>query len=173
MDQVKKYEQRLNYELGKYPIFGELEKRVNLPKSYLAIGFVSFYFVLVYLNVGGIGQFLANLASVIIPGYYSLVALETAGKGDDTQFLTYWVVYAFFTIIETWSGFIVFWIPAYWLFKTLLFLWLGLPSFSGARYVYSSVIQPFSRKFLGIKPSPASAVENEAKQAFTSSSFTQ
>lgn len=52
-------------------------------------------FVLVFLNIGGVGQLLSNIAGFIIPGYYSILALQTSTSKDDTQLLTYWVVFAF------------------------------------------------------------------------------
>ena len=42
---------------------------------------------MIFLNYGG--QLLTNLAGFLIPGYYSLNALFTATKVDDTQWLTY------------------------------------------------------------------------------------
>lgn len=158
-----KYQSRFNTELNKFPALKELEQRSQIPKSYLVIGVVGVYLLLVWLNIGGIGGFFANLASVGIAGYYSLEALETEGKADDTQFLTYWVVYAAFTILEFWSSFILYWIPGYWLFKTIFFLWLGLPAFSGARYVYASLLRPFSVKFLGIKPSRKTVLDEHIR----------
>lgn len=98
---------------------------------------------------------LANIATLVIPGYFSLLALETPGKADDTHYLTYWVVYAFFSVIEFWSNAILYWIPFYWFFKTVLFLYLGLPQYGGARWVYESVLRPLS-KSLGINTYGAS-----------------
>ncbi len=50
------------------------------------IGLVALYFFLIVFNLGG--QLLTNLAGFVIPGYYSLDALFTASKADDTQWLT-------------------------------------------------------------------------------------
>lgn len=161
---VKNYENRLNTELNKFPALVNLERQTGIPKTYVSTAFVSLYLLFTYLNVGGVGELLANIASVAIPGYFSLVALETAGTADDTQYLTYWVVYASFTIAEFWSSVLVNWIPAYWLFKTLLFLYLGLPSFGGARIVYHSVLRPFGQRFLGtatVPPETAKAAKAE------------
>jgi hypothetical protein len=44
------------------------------------------YFFLIVFNLGG--QLLTNIAGFAIPGYYSLEALFTASKTDDTQWLT-------------------------------------------------------------------------------------
>lgn len=91
---------------------------------------------------------LSNFATLVIPGYFSLQALETRTTDDDTQYLTYWVVYACFSVVEFWSRTILYWVPFYWVFKTIFFLYLGLPQFGGSRLVYTHVIRPFTVKFI-------------------------
>jgi receptor expression-enhancing protein 5/6 len=54
-----------------------------VPKAYAALGLLGVYFFLVFFNIGG--EFLTNLAGFAIPGYYSMAALFTATKSDDTQ----------------------------------------------------------------------------------------
>lgn len=44
-------------------------------------------------------------------------ALESPQKDDDTKWLTYWVVFAVFSVVEYFSDFIVGWFPLYWLLK--------------------------------------------------------
>ena len=44
-------------------------------------------------------------------------AIDSVEKDDDTQWLTYWVVYAAFGIIEFFTDIILSWIPFYFLFK--------------------------------------------------------
>jgi len=63
-----------------------LERQTSVPKAYAVIGLVVLYFFLIIFNLGG--QLLTNLAGFLIPGYYSLEALFTANKTDDTQWLT-------------------------------------------------------------------------------------
>lgn len=63
-----------------------LEKQTNVPKVYAFLGLVGTYFFLIFFNIAG--QFLTNLAGFAIPGYYSLEALFSVGKADDTQWLT-------------------------------------------------------------------------------------
>jgi receptor expression-enhancing protein 5/6 len=60
-----------------------LEKQTSVPKVYVVLGIVGIYFFLVFFNIAG--QFLVNFAGFLIPGYYSLNALLTAGKADDTK----------------------------------------------------------------------------------------
>jgi len=57
-----------------------------VPKVYVFLGLVGLYFFLVFFNIGG--EFLVNFAGFVIPGYYSLEALFSTSKVDDTQWLT-------------------------------------------------------------------------------------
>lgn len=87
-----------------------------------------------------------NTAGFAIPAYYSLEALFSSGKSDDTQWLTvslrnldtkggnvmlmdmqqYWVVYASLTVLESAIN-AVYWFPFYYVFKFILVLWMALP----------------------------------------------
>ena len=54
-----------------------------MPKVYVFLGLVGVYFFLVFFNIAG--EFLVNFAGFLIPGYFSLEALFTTSKTDDTQ----------------------------------------------------------------------------------------
>ena len=73
-------------QLSKYPALQNLEKQTSVPKTYAVIGAVTLYFFFIVFNLGG--QLLTNVAGFAIPGYYSLNALFTSSKADDTQWLT-------------------------------------------------------------------------------------
>ena len=75
-----------NSKLSRYPVLNNLEKQTSVPKVYAVLGVAGLYFFFVFFNFGG--QVLTNLAGFIIPGYYSLDALFSASKVDDTQWLT-------------------------------------------------------------------------------------
>ena len=70
-------------QLSKYPALNNFEKQTSVPKVYVFLGLAALYFFLVFFNIGG--EFLVNFAGFIIPGYYSLDALFSASKSDDTQ----------------------------------------------------------------------------------------
>ncbi|ODH51592.1 hypothetical protein GX48_02261 [Paracoccidioides brasiliensis] len=148
-------------QLSKYPALNNFERQTSVPKVYAFLGLVGIYFFLVFFNIGG--AFLVNFAGFLIPGYYSLQALFTVAKADDTQWLTYWVVFAFLTVIESAIS-AAYWFPFYYLFKFVLILWMALPQTSGAQLVFHSFIQPvFSRYFLS--GSTASNLRSQADQA--------
>jgi receptor expression-enhancing protein 5/6 len=73
-------------QLSKYPTLNNLEKQTSVPKVYAFLGLGAFYFFFIFFNIAG--QFLTNVAGFVIPGYYSLEALFSVGKADDTQWLT-------------------------------------------------------------------------------------
>ncbi|KAL5003138.1 protein yop1 [Aspergillus recurvatus] len=138
---------QLDKELSKYPVLNNLERQTSVPKVYVVLGLGGIYTFLVFFNVAG--QLLVNLAGFILPTYYSLDALFSAGKADDTQWLTYWVVYAFFTVVESAIS-APYWFPFYYIFKFALVLWLALPQTNGAQIVFKSLLQPLvGRYFTG------------------------
>ncbi|CAK7233081.1 ER membrane protein DP1/Yop1 [Sporothrix bragantina] len=138
-DRVQGYLKQLDGELSKYPVLNNLEKNTNVPKSYAALGVGALYLFFIIFNLGG--QLLTNFAGFVIPGYFSLEALFTTNKNDDTQWLTYWVVFAFFTVAESFVN-VVYWFPFYYTFKFIFLLWLSLPYFSGAQIIFRSFLVP-------------------------------
>jgi receptor expression-enhancing protein 5/6 len=135
---------QLDKELSKYPVLNNLERQTSVPKVYAVLGLVGIYFFLVFFNIAG--EFLVNFAGFLIPGYYSLQALFTSGTADDTQWLTYWVVFAFLTVIESAIN-ASYWFPFYYIFKFVLVLWMSLPQFNGAQIVFHSFLQPLFARF--------------------------
>jgi len=143
-DKAQNFVSQLDKELTKYPALNNLEKQSGVPKVYVIGGLGFLYFFLVFLNYGG--QLLTNLAGFAIPGYYSLNALFTTTKVDDTQWLTYWVVFALFSVIEA-AFSVTYWLPFYYIFKFVLIMWLGLPQFGGAQVIFRSFLRPLLAKY--------------------------
>lgn len=67
-------------------MLNNFEKQTNVPKVYVFLGLIGLYFFLIFFNIGG--EFLVNFAGFVIPGYYSMEALFSTNKVDDTQWLT-------------------------------------------------------------------------------------
>lgn len=149
-DRLQNMINQLDKELSKYPALDQLEKTINVPKAYAVVGLGALYFFLVLFNLGG--QLLTNIAGFLIPGYYSLEALFTESKEDDTQWLTYWVVFALFTVVENLIS-VVYWFPFYYTFKFVFLLWLSLPMSRGAEFIFRSFMRPLLSRYFQ-KPQP-------------------
>lgn len=74
-------------------------------------------------------------------------AVESKNLADDTQWLTYWCVFAVFAMLDTVSEAILGWFPIYWLAKFIFLVWLCLPSTRGAQKVYKMFLEPFMTKY--------------------------
>lgn len=153
---------QIDKELSKYPALNKLERQTSVPKVYVFLGLSTVYFSLIFFNIGG--QFLVNTIGFVLPAYYSLDALFSAGKVDDTQWLTYWVVYAFLTVIESAIS-AVYWFPFYYTFKFVFVLWLALPQTSGAQIVFRSFIQPVFSRYFSYSGSTAANLRSKMDQA--------
>ncbi|CZT21960.1 probable Protein yop1 [Ramularia collo-cygni] len=151
---------QLDKELSKYPALNNFEQQTSVPKVYVVLGLGALYFFLVFFNIAG--EFLVNTAGFVIPAFYSLQALFSSGKADDTQWLTYWVTYAFLTVFESAIN-AVYWFPFYYTFKFILVLWMALPQTAGAQIVFRTLLQPLFARFFSDEASVRSKVESAAK----------
>lgn len=103
-----------------------------------------FYFLLVAFNFGG--QTLTNFAGFVVPGYYSLGALFSPSKVEEHQWVTYWIIFGFFSLLESVFS-VTYWVPFYFAAKLLVLLWSGLPQTSGAQIIFRSFLAPLFAKY--------------------------
>lgn len=121
-------------------LLNALEKITGIPKV-VGVVITSLTVYSVFWWVFGPGL-LCNLLGFLYPAYASFKAVESPDKDDDTQWLTYWVVYAFFNVLEAFSDVILFWMPFYYSLKFGILIWLFLPNTRGADVVYKIILQP-------------------------------
>ena len=121
----------------------KIQEKVKVKKIYLAYGAI----VLIggWLIFGHGAALLCNGIGFLYPMYMSIKALETDDKDDDTQWLMYWVVFSFFSVIEFFADILVGWIPAYWFSKCIFLLWC-MSGLNGAEKVYRIIILPWFQK---------------------------
>lgn len=72
-----------------------------------------------------------------------------SGNKDDTQWLTYWVVFSFLSIFESLFGFLVDLIPFYYFIKMGVIVWMYYPSTMGAKVIYEQALRPLLLPHLG------------------------
>lgn len=118
-----------------------IEEKLGVDRIYVVTG------VLVVLFLGMLGAFggspVANLVGFVYPTYKSYKALKSEKKDDDTQWLTYWVVYSFFIVIEGFTDALMSWIPMYYIAKIVFLYFCMSPTFQGSSIIFHKFIEPF------------------------------
>ncbi|EXX60505.1 Yop1p [Rhizophagus irregularis DAOM 197198w] len=118
-----------------------------------------------YMNTAAMSFVGKVLNNIFFLAYTSFKAIESTEKSDDTQWLTYWTVFGFLNIIEFFSDTILYWIPFYYLFKTVFFLWLFLPPFKGAQVLYAKFLRPFLIAYQGDVDSSLNKLKSKVNEA--------
>ncbi|XP_078433859.1 HVA22-like protein e isoform X2 [Wolffia australiana] len=106
--------------------------------------------------MGQLWTFLTHLHSIagpsitlLYPLYASIRAIESPSKVDDEQWLAYWILYSFLTLVEMVAEPVLCWIPIWYQMKVALVAWLVLPQFRGASFIYERFVREQIRRFGG------------------------
>ncbi|KAL5543860.1 hypothetical protein UlMin_007644 [Ulmus minor] len=106
--------------------------------------------------MGKMGTLLSQVHSIagpsltlLYPLYASVVAIESTSKLDDEQWLAYWILYSFLTLVEMVLQPALEWIPIWYDVKLVLVAWLVLPQFKGAAFLYERFVRAQIRKYRG------------------------
>ncbi|GAB2289373.1 HVA22-like protein e, variant 2 [Dionaea muscipula] len=86
---------------------------------------------------------------LLYPLYASVMAIESPSKVDDEQWLAYWILYSFITLLEMVLQPLLEWIPIWYWLKLLLMSWLVLPQFRGAAFIYEKFVREKIKKYAG------------------------
>jgi len=134
------------------------QTKLKVRKEYLVacVFVVGVGLVLYGLGIASVCQ----LVGFAYPAFKSFQAIETKARGDDTQWLVYWVVFAFLQIVEVFVDVLLYWIPFYYAFKLAFLLWLMLPQTKGAMFLYDAFLKDFMKK----NESRIDAALNDAKK---------
>ncbi|EKX48974.1 hypothetical protein GUITHDRAFT_136174 [Guillardia theta CCMP2712] len=88
-------------------------------------------------------EYLGYFLVFVVGSFNSIRAIETKGGDDDRQWLTFWVIYFIFSMVERFSSVLLSRLPVYYEVKLLLVIWL-FPPFYGARWCYVTIHRTFS-----------------------------
>jgi receptor expression-enhancing protein 5/6 len=127
--------------------FKEVEDKTGYPKAYFFVGIAFLSSAL--LSILGGAKLMVDLLGFVYPAYMSFKSMDSGSK-DDTQWLTYWVVFSFLSIIEGVFGFVVALIPFYFWIKIGIIVWMYYPATRGAQTVYEQALRPLFLPYLDI-----------------------
>ncbi|XP_012154860.1 uncharacterized protein LOC101453424 isoform X6 [Ceratitis capitata] len=78
----------------------------------------------------------------LYPAYASYKAVRTKNVKEYVKWMMYWIVYAFFTCIETFTDIFLAWFPFYYEVKVIIVLWLLSPATKGSSTLYRKFVHP-------------------------------
>ncbi|KAI8579244.1 hypothetical protein K450DRAFT_243473 [Umbelopsis ramanniana AG] len=143
--QARKQHANLDAELSKHKVFRDAEAQTKIDKVYLFLGGLAILLVLIVFNIAG--ELVTDAVAWIYPGIASFKAIETPSTADDRQWLTYWSIFGAVKMLEYFLNALLYWVPYWFLIKTIFFLWLALPQFRGAEVLYGQ----YNRNLAGTK----------------------
>ncbi|KAL3943570.1 MAG: hypothetical protein SGBAC_002351 [Bacillariaceae sp.] len=163
MDQVQEKLLVLRNKLDQIPALQQAEEKTKVPKEYLVVGGGALLIILLFFGTGA--GLLCSLVGFVYPAFQSLKCIEDKNKGDDIQWLVYWVIFSFFGILESFANFLIYWIPFYYAFKLAFLMWAFLPQTKGAKFLYDTFLKDFLKKENRIESAMADAKKSAESTA--------
>lgn len=84
-----------------------------------------------------------SATTILLPAYLSFKALKIGDPATIQPWLLYFVVLSLALLAESWTLFIIGWVPFYSWFRLFFLLYLVLPQTQGARHLYTNYLEPF------------------------------
>lgn len=123
--------------------------------------------------VGRSNALAAPIVMLLYPLYASVMAIESPFKEDDQQWLTYWVLYSFVSLLEMAAAPVFAWIPLYSTIKLAVAAWLVLPQFRGGIILYEKYVRPHFYAAVGATDSRSKLSDSQRKWLATISPETR
>ena len=84
-----------------------------------------------------------SITTILLPAYLSYKALRTNDPAQTHPWLIYFTILALTLLAESWTIFIIGWIPFYSWFRLIFLLYLVLPQTQGAKIIWLEYLEPY------------------------------
>ena len=118
-------------------ILKTIEEKTGI-KGYIFVAFLVVSIILIYFNI--YDAIITNLVGTVYPCFCTIRCIQIRGD-EKIKWLTYWVVFATFSLVDLFSPLIMKFVPFYFLFKVIFLIWLFLPNSNGAHLVYHILVK--------------------------------
>jgi receptor expression-enhancing protein 5/6 len=149
LDKVLQNKQKENKEKEEYSLLNKFHSQMNIIKNCTGIEgvyvIIALLISILVVSFGWFDKLITNLIGTIYPTYWTLKSIQSENS-DDKYWLTYWVVFASFSIIDIFSVILIKFIPFYFIFKICFLIWLFMPNSQGCYYIYYFVIVKLFKK---------------------------
>jgi len=132
--------------LDKYPLLNTVEEATGIPKAYVALGTCSFLFLFLFFGFGM--TVMCKAIGFLYPLFQSFKAIEQSELHKLKLWLTYWLVYGFFSLLEIFFDSVMSWFPLYYPLKLCFLLWCFLAKYEGATVIFEKFIRPIMERNL-------------------------
>ena len=119
-----------------------IQEKTGIKGSFVIFGLI-LSVIFVYFNI--FDSIITNLVGTLYPAFWTIKSLEQNIVEEQKKWLTYWVVFGSFIILDMSSVIISKFIPIYFVLKILFLIWLFMPGSNGCTIVYYLVVKKIFR----------------------------
>ncbi|XP_003381617.1 receptor expression-enhancing protein 5 [Trichinella spiralis] len=124
-------------------VFNKIEEKTGRNRCEAATLLASVITVLLLFSRSA--ELLCNSICFAYPAVKSLEKVKSTEKNTSYQcLLFYWIIFGLFAIVDFFAYSISYINTVYWLLKCVFFLWLFMPSCSGAAVLHGIIFPPIS-----------------------------
>ena len=115
-----------------------IQEKTGIKGIFVILGLI-IAVIFVYFNI--LDSIITNLVGTVYPAFWTIKSLEQNLIEEQKKWLTYWVVFGSFIIVDMGSPVIVKFIPFYFVLKILFLMWLFMPGSNGCTIVYYLIVK--------------------------------
>ncbi len=144
-DQVNKIVKILSAYGDKVPQLKDISSKAGVETGVILGGSLTLALLTTFLMFGS--TILTLCITVLYPACKSIQALESNGLDDDKEWLTYWIIFGLFSLLDDCCGCVLNFIPYFFWIKLAFFIALLLPQVKGAKFIYNTVVKDLLNKY--------------------------